>query len=437
MTVEIPLKLNKGKKGPGDQKHCHVVDLFMVCKGVTVANATADANLDAAFWAGIISQITLNASADSPFGVRRGGQLISPMSMYLALLAFSGMTDAPVMSYGADAARRFMNTSTAAESNSLTTTSKQEATRFLSGLMHKQGPFGNAKAGSAPLTAGTVIFNLPIGRRYGEPDKLNPIPLAWLNGGGGACGASCASKSEGTITVTIPATVAGLALSAFASIQVFARVVYSDQLNSSCLQPVLNSYNSTDETITIQPTIHGLTCLAEDLTAGGAMQLTNVTGVTQHKLLCGGTEPYESQFAECRAAWVAGFHDPSCTTNDFAGVDPSSDSGYSGPEALQRYDWPLFTIIHNTNGTSDDPAFFNGCAQPVSFQLVNSSTAVNRRVLIGGWLPQDDAYLRAAAEFSGAPQEPKTATVNTALAAGMPGRAALAGGAPKAYAAKQ
>lgn len=436
-TVEIPLKLNKGKKGPGDQVHAHVVDLLVVCKGVTVANATADANLDAAFWAGIISQITLNASADSPFGTRRGGQLISPMSMYLALLGLSGMSDAPVMAYGADSLRRFQNSGAAADTNSLTSGAKATTRRFLRGLMHKQGPFGNAKVGAAVLTTGTVIFNLAIGRRHGESDGLNPIPLAWLNGGGCACNSTFPSKSEGTITVTIPATVGGLALSAFASIQVFARVVYSDKLNSSCLQPVLNSYNSTDETVAIQPTIHGLTCLAEDLTAGGAMQLTNVSGVTQYKLLCGGVEPYESQFAECRAAWVAGNLYHPCATDDFAGVDPSSDSGYSGPEALQRYDWPFFTIIHNPGPVADDPAYFNGRAQPVSFQLVNSSTAVNRRVLVAGWLPQDSAYLHAAVEYSGAPQEPKSPIPTLALSQGMPGKAALAASAPspKTYAA--
>lgn len=437
-TVEIPLKLNKGKKGPGDQQHAHVVDLFIVCKGVTLANATADANLDAAFWAPLISQITLNASADSPFGTRRGGQLISPMSMYLALTALAGMTGAPVMAYGADALRRFQNSGPASDTDILTSGAKVTTRRYLSGLMHKQGPFGNVKLGSAVMTGGTVIFNLPIGRRYGEPDGLNPIPLAWLNGGGCACGGAFPSKSEGTISVSIPATVSGLALSAFTSIQVFARVIYTDTLNSSCLQPIVNSYNSTDETIAIPPTIHGLTCLAEDLTAGGAMQLTNVAGVTQYKLLCGGVEPYESQFAECRAAWVAGNIFKPCATDDFALVDPSSSSAYAGPETLQRYDNPFVTIIHNTGPVSEDPAYFNGCAQPVSFQLVNSSTAVNRRVLIGGWLPQDSTYLGAASDYSGSPQEPKSPIPSLALSQGMPGKAALAASpaSPKTYAAK-
>ena len=404
-NVTVPLNLNQGLAGPGACKHPHVTKLFVVLNGVTVGAAGADADLDAAFWAPLVSSLTLNASADSPFGKRKGGQIISPMSMYLALTALANMTNSPVMAWGSNAAKRFTSASVATQ-KSQTAPAAAQLIRRLQGKMHQQGPFGRVKTGDAPITNGQVVFALAIGEKWGEENHMNPIPLSYINGGKDPC-ASGGELSEGTLQMTLGSTLSGLAVSALTSVQVFAEIVYMDRLNAAALQPYLNTTKTQFETIKIDPMLHGFTALCEDLDTNGNMPLTDVVGVTQFDLTCGGYKPYQPQYPECRAAYVAGNAINGIEHDTFADVDPDGNTAYTtAAEGKTRYDSPWFTIVRNLGKTAEDPAFVDGVACPVTFQLTNATNTTSRRLLLGGWLPQSDEYIAAANDYGGAPVTP-------------------------------
>lgn len=397
-TYTFPLSINKGRKGPPGREHLHVTKLVMVFRSVKIQNFTMNSAIDAPFLSQLVESIQLNASADSPFGARRGGVLINPISLYLALTALSRMTDAPMIGLG-QAARNVFPQQMPANATLIGAALPFEQKR-MHGRFHEQGPFGYVFGGTN--FDSDVSFTLPIGERVGEPDGMNPVPLYYLNGGGSACGCS---KAEGSVTVRLASMVAGLAVLFSGEAQVFAEVIALPEEHIP-LQPWVNSYQTQNTIIGLTPGISGFRALCEGMKAAGDMQLTTMTGVTLRKLTIDGYEPYESNWAECRAAWVAGgcLNGPSHSDN--AEADPvAARDAYSGPEGKQRYVHPWVPIITHLGPTMSAPDFAKGCAARVQFELVGASSSVQRQVLEGIWVPNDDTYVKRGADAAGVPAD--------------------------------
>lgn len=441
--VAIPLKLGKGHSGRGSKKYAHVTKLFLVLTGVSIAVNVAAGAADAAFWSKAVSNIQVDASADSPFGLRKGGQLVKNMSLYLALTAMNQMTGAPMLAFGAGSATQIPDT------GSLTDTAPEDQynatmtprVRKLHGRMTGQGPFGSAGAGNS-LTPpdGRLAFTLPIGERIGEPGCMNPIPLAYLNGGGGSCSSDCPAKSEGSITLTMASAIDGMAFTV-TNCRVFAEIVYMDKLNAMPLQPWVTTYQTTDLSIQLEPAVHGWTALCEDLNGVGSMVLTDVTGVSQFKLTVRGQELFESQYPEARIAFLGGNTVNGPDHTEWSDHDPSAASMYAGTYGRIRYNVPYFGIVNHKGDTGSDPTHEDGASQPVCFELVNASSTSNRRVLRGVWLPNDAEYAQACEKFAGAPLLPNVAmsalaSQKAGLMTGIPASAepvATVPNAPKPY----
>ncbi len=407
-TYQLPLKLNKGIRGPGILSCAHVTKLHLVFDNVSIATAAygADTIVDSTFLSTLIQTISVYASQDSPLGARKGGQLVKDMSGYLALTTLSRMTDAPMLNFGAET-RYVMPDATAGSdpvAQNINASTSTPRVKSLNGRFHTQGPWGHIKSGDN-FTSKRVTFTLPIGERTGEDGSMNPIPLGFLNGYGSQCGCS---KSEGLINLTLASTASGF-VPTFANVQVFAEVVYLPNWHFP-LQPWVFSYQTTDTVINLDPGISGFRALAEDLTAGGAQQLTNVAGVTQYKLTVDGFELYASQYPEARAAWVSGNSRNGFehTQNADADPDPTADL-YPGSFTLARYSNPWVPIITHQGPTNNAPDFGDGKCRRVAFELVNASAAVNRRVLQGLWIPHDSDYLGACERYAGVSElTPKT-----------------------------
>lgn len=399
-TYQLPLKLNKGIRGPGILSCAHVTKLHLVFDNVSIATAGfgADTIVDSTFLSTLIQTISVYASQDSPLGARKGGQLVKDMSGYLALTTLSRMTDAPMLNFGAET-RYVMPSATAGSDPSpqnMNASTSTPRVKSLNGRFHTQGPWGYLANGSN-FTSKRVTFTLPIGERCGEDGNMNPIPLGFLNGYGSQCGCS---KSEGLINLTLASSASGF-VPTFTNVQVFAEVIYLPNWHFP-LQPWVFSYQTTDTVINLDPGISGFRALAEDVTAGGAHQLTNVASVTQYKLTVDGFELYSSQYPEARAAWVSGntVNGPDSTYNTDADPDAVADL-YTGSFALDRYSNPWFPIITHQGPTNNAPDFGDGRCRRVAFELVNASAAVNRRVLQGLWIPHDSDYIGACERYAG------------------------------------
>lgn len=434
-VVSIPLKLQKGLKS-ADGKKAHVTALALVFSGVTLGAVGANTTFDAPFWSQLVTSIQLDASADSPFGKRNGGQLIKNMSLYLALTALNNMTNAPAMAFGGGAAHRAPpgTLPQGADPEAQQSTTAVFQSRRLKGRLHTQGPFGGAANGDPAINGGELCFILPIGQRMGEKNGENALPLSYLNGGGESCDAACPSKSEGSISLTLASTMNGIAVSAVSSVRVFAHIVFRDELNAACLQPFVTTYQTTDLVMQFPPMIHGFTALCEDLTAGGNMQLPDTTGVTQRILMLGNMKAYESQYSQARALWCALNSVNGEMLDEFAAVDPSVTDAYVGPLSLARFNTPFIPIINHTGDTGTDPSHDGKCSLPCSFELVGASGATNRRVLRGGWLPQDAEYVGAAEKFAGSPLVPSVPmgalpSAAKGLITGLPMQTAVKSGA--------
>ena len=421
-TYQLPLKLNKGIRGPGSLACPHVTKLHVVFDTVSIATSGygADTIVDSTFLSTLVSTISLYASQDSPLGIRKGGQLIKDQSAYLALTTLSRMTDAPMFNFGAEA-RYVMPSATVggdpSEQNINAATSTPRV-KLLNGRFHVQGPWGHIKSGQN-FGPKRVAITLPIGERCGETELMNPIPLGFLNGYGSQCGCS---KSEGLINLTLASSASGF-VPTFANVQVFAEVVFLPNWHFP-LQPWVNTYQTTDTVINLDPGISGFRALCEDLDASGNQQLTNVVGVTQYKLTVDGYELYSSQYPEARAAWVAGnsINGYQHTQNAEADPDPTADL-YTGSFGLSRYSNPWLPIITHQGPSNSAPDFGDGKCRRVAFELVNSSVATNRRVQQGTWLPNDSDYLGACERYAGVsslePRVPFGALSQKAVARGL------------------
>lgn len=417
-TYQLPLKLQKGLRGPRGLDCTHVTKLHLVFDTVTTGNFGSDSILDSAFFAQLVNAIELYASQDSPLGNRKGGQIVKSMSGYLALTALSQVTGAPMFNFGAESRYVMPNVlgSDPIPGNVNAATSTPRVKR-LHGRFNQQGPWGSVANGD-PFS-GRVAITLPIGERVGEPGSMNPIPLGWLNGSGSAAGCT---KSEGLINLTLASTAQALALT-FANVQVFAEVVFLPAWHFP-LQPSITTYQTTDTVISLDPGISGFRALCEDLTAGGAQQLTNVAGVSQYKLTVDGYELYSSQYPEARAAWVAGNTLNGRDQSDWAEADPDASADlYPGTLGAARYSNAWVPIITHAGPSENAPDFGVGGVRRVCFELVNASAAVNRRVLQALFLPHDDAYLARCQEYAGttaiAPKVPLGALSPTAVSRGL------------------
>lgn len=395
-TYSIPLKLNKGLKGRPGREHLHVTKLFLDFTTVTTANFGADSVIDSVFLSGIVSNISLYASQDSPFGKRRGGQLIKDMSLYLALTALANMTWAPMFNFGREAIYQLPNVLSATDvtPSRPTPATSIPRTKRLHGKLHHQGPWGSVANGAAYSRQVTVT--LPIGERRGEVDGMNPIPLGWLNGSGSECGCS---KAEGLVNITLPSTVSGLAVT-YDYVTVWAEVIELPSVFVP-IQPWVTTVQTTDTVIQLDAGISGFRALCEDLTAGNAAQLTDVSGVSMYKLTIGGAEMYPAQYAAARAAWVGGNELNGPDTTDGADADPDADDAYLGTLGKTRYNTPYFVITNHGGPTKSAPDFGVGGCEKVVFELVGASNATNRRVLQGIWTPNDDNYLGSAEDYAG------------------------------------
>lgn len=418
-TYQLPLKLQKGLKGPRGLDCTHVTKLFIVFDTVTTGNFGADSVVDSVFLAQLVGAIEVYASQDSPLGQRKGGQLIKSMSGYLAQTALTQVTGAPAFNFGAEARYVMSNVLSTVDPvpGNINTATSTPAVKRLHGRFAQQGPWGSVANGSN--YSGRVAITLPIGERIGEPNVMNPIPLGWLNGSGSAAGCT---KSEGLINLTLASTAQGLALT-FANVQVFAEVVFLPQWHFP-LQPWVNTYQTTDTVISLDPGISGFRALCEDLDGSGNQQLTNVVGVSQYKLTVDGFELYSSQYPEARAAWVAGNTINGRDQSDFAEADPSATADlYAGTLGASRYSNAWTPIITHAGPSENAPDFGVGGVRRVCFELVNASVATNRRVLQALFLPHDDAYLARCQEYAGttqiAPKVPLGALSPTAVSRGI------------------
>lgn len=401
-TYQLPLKLNKGIRGPGNLACAHVTKLHLVFDNVSIATSGYGANtvVDSTFLSTLVSTISLYASQDSPLGIRKGGQIVKDQSLYLAATALSRMTDAPMLNFGAEAryvSPDVIGTYPAGPSTqNINAATSAPFVKSLNGRFHTQGPWGSIANGD-DFTSKRVTFTLPIGERCGESNSMNPIPLGWLNGAGSQCGCS---KSEGLLNITLASSSSGF-VPTFANAQVFAEVIYLPRWHFP-LQPWVCTYQTTDTVINLDAGISGFRALAEDVTSGGAQQLTNVVGVSQYKLTVDGFELYSSQYPEARAAWVAGcaVNGWQHTQNAEADQDSVADA-YLGSFGLARYSNPWVPIITHQGPSTSAPDFGEGKCRRVTFELVNASAAVNRRVLQGLWLPNDAEYLAACEKYAG------------------------------------
>lgn len=406
-TVTIPLKLRQGMKGPPGLPYAHVSKLWLEFSQVTTEAVSAATALDGPALAGLISTIQLDASSDSPFGKNNGGQIIRPMSGYLALTALAQMTGAPMVNFGGTAAYENLQTAGASSQKGLYGSTAIPYQRRLKGKFVHQGPWRVLNTSEA-LTNQKITFTLPIGERWGEKSHMNVIPLAYLNGGGGSCDASCPASSQGQIQLTTGTKIGGstgVTVTSIGSVRVWAEIIFMDSLNAACLQPYVNSYMTTDTTIRLDAMVAGFAALCEDLAADGKIQLTNLTGVTQQILRIGGFSMYDSQYASCRLAYTAD-NAINGEVNDWADIDPQNLSPFLGSFGLDRYDTPWNQIYNHLGDSASSPTVFNGCVQPVEFELVGSSSAINRRILTGSWFPQNNQYVAAAQGFAGAPIYP-------------------------------
>ena len=418
-TFQLPLKLQKGLRGPRGLDCTHVTKLFIVFDNVSTANFGADSIVDSVFLAQLVSAIEVYASQDSPLGNRKGGQLVKSMSAYLAQTALTQVTNAPAFNFGAEA-RYVMPSATVGSDpvpGNITTATSNPRVKRLHGRFAQQGPWGHVANGTN--FSSRVAITIPLGERVGEPNTMNPIPLGWLNGSGSAAGCT---KSEGLINLTLASTAQGLALT-FGSVQVFAEVVFLPQWHFP-LQPWVFSYQTTDTVISLDPGISGFRALCEDLTTGGDQQLTNVAGVSQYKLTVDGFELYSSQYPEARAAWVAGNTVNGRDQSDYAEADPDAAADlYLGTLGADRYSNAWVPIITHAGPSENAPDFGIGGVRRVCFELVNASTAANRRVLQAIYLPHDDAYLARCQEYAGTsailPKVPLGALSPTAVARGI------------------
>jgi len=417
-TYQLPLKLQKGLKGPRGLDCTHVTKLFIVFDNVSTGNFGANSIVDSVFLAQLVSAIEVYASQDSPLGQRKGGQLVKSMSAYLAQTALTQVTNAPAFNFGAEA-RYVMPNGLGSDPvpGNITTATATPRVKRLHGRFAQQGPWGHVALGSN--FSSRVAITIPLGERVGEPNAMNPIPLGWLNGGGSAAGCT---KSEGLINLTLASTVQGLALT-FGSVQVFAEVVFLPQWHFP-LQPWIFSYQTTDTVISLDPGISGFRALCEDVTTGGDQQLTNVAGVSQYKLTVDGFELYSSQYPEARAAWVAGNTVNGRDQSDYAEADPDATADlYAGTLGANRYSNAWTPIITHAGPSENAPDFGVGGVRRVCFELVNASTATNRRVLQAIYIPHDDAYLARCQEYAGttqiAPKVPLGALSPTAVARGL------------------